>query len=398
MGAVLDRIPVSGGRAVKELAQSVERTAGHVERRAKKGFFGRIVEAFTGKAQTHIDRRIVGDQREIVAELDLMRARGIAVDVDIARVAGHLRQLQHASDHYTGLALRNAADIAELGQLTSHLGVLLGACQERLHAHDVLLGEHAAVLGQHATILAAHSWALVEHGDRLDALEARMQLTEFRHAAGEAFTVTTERWVDGETYADLPWVVQVLLLAQEVAAGPCGAYELLAARRSGGPGGVAFPVGAPVDPEWFRLRLVKTIMKNVGPVCGWEGQRPFVDIVLAAVGELASVDDRMMVSEILGVGLAPQFAPPDRGSVSSAFALALDQVVQSGDERPERSLVARVVSHVTGSRWMPSQLTAKAFVERAVAEQASSTLAARVRLRGPGQAPQSSVAGPGATG
>lgn len=366
LGAMLDRVPGAGGRVVKELAQSVERTSGYVERRAKPGFFRRIAEAFTGKVQTQINRNLVGTQREIVAELDGMRARGIAVDVDVARVAGHLREVQYTVQHTTGLARRNAADIADLARMTGRLGELVALCQDRLDEHDLVLGRHALMLASHAKVLAEHSGILAAHTETLTDHAGRLEILELRAAATEAFTLSTERWSDGETYTDMPWAIQVLLLAQEVASGPSGAYELMAPRTA---------AGMPTDPQWFQKRLVRTIIKATRPERAWEGRRPFVDVLAEAISELGSEDERMMVAELLGVGLTEAYAPLDQGPLSSAFAVGLDQPPDT-----TRAGLLRLAGRFTGSRWVPNQLTAKAFVERAVAEQSASALAARAAL------------------
>ncbi|WP_239334606.1 hypothetical protein [Frankia sp. CiP3] len=405
LGAVMDRVPVAGGRMVKELSQSIERTSGVVEKKRRLGFFGRIAETVTGKLQTAVAGDLVRHQREIVIQLDQIRAHGINVDLSIARVSGHLRQVQYGVDHAISLSTRNAADLRELGLLTGHLAGLVGVCQDRLDAHDMMLAEHAAVLRDHAARLAAHAASLaqqdailrehatlldvhgrvlIEHDARLNALEFRTMVTDFRKAGEDAVTNAILRWRDGETYTDLPWTLQVLLLGQEIAAGPAGAYELLAPMPV--VGGPRAPSGPPGDPRRFQKILTDRILRADG---GWEGPKPLAELLIEAVAALAVRDDREMVAEILGIGLVPALAPVTRGPLTDAFALALDQVVREVADDLGRDQAAGVVRHATASRYvhLPSRMTAKAFAELAVAEQASSALAERARLWVPGGPP-----------
>jgi hypothetical protein len=405
LGSVMDRVPVAGGRMVKELSQSIERTSGVVEKKGRLGFFGRMAETFTGKLQRAVDGDLVRHQREIVVQLDQIRAQGINVDLSIARVAGHLRQVQYGVDHAISLGTRNAADLRELGLLTGHLAGLVGVCQDRLDAHDVMLAEHAAVLRahaarlaahaaalaqhdailrEHATLLDAHGRVLLDHGARLDALEFRTMVTDFRKAGEDAVGNAVRVWRDGETYAGLPWALQVLLLGQEIAAGPAGAYELLAPMPV--VGGPRAPAGPPGDPRYFQKILAERIVRSGG---GWTGPKPLAEVLIEAVAALAEHDDREMVAEILGIGLVPSLAPVARGPLTSAFAFSLDQVVQEGTDELGRQRAAEVIRYATAVRYvhLPSRMTAKAFAELAVAEQASSALAERARLWVPGGAP-----------
>jgi hypothetical protein len=404
LGADLNRVPMAGGRMVKELAQSIERMSGFVEARARQGFFGRAAETFTGKLQNHVNRSLVSNQREMARKLDELRANGISVDVSIARVSDHLRQVQTEVEHEIRIGSRSAGDLADLGLLTSQLAGLVDVCQERIGAQELAFAAHArtlrshnellwacaavlrgqdAVVRGHETILSAHQVLLQDHEvllqnheRRLNAWEFRSMVQDFRQAGDDAVEKAIGRWQDGITYTGLPWAVRVVLLAQEVANGPAGAYELLApiSVEAGSPN----PTGLAGDPRRYQDMLADRILRLSTPGDKWEGLRDLVGLLGALVAEVSSVEDRELVSEVLGVGLVSDLAPLHRGPLSATVALALDEATRPGP-LDGRTLHA-VIRRGCGGVYLPSKFTARAFVKQVVDEQAASALAERHRL------------------
>ncbi|QXJ21948.1 hypothetical protein AGRA3207_002865 [Actinomadura graeca] len=363
--SLVAEVPVAYGRATKELAQSVELTGRRVEHRAGQSFFGRLVGRITGrdrKAQIQTDRDLVGHQRAFVERLEEMRLRGIVLDADVARVAGHVRRLAYVSGHAEEMAASNAADIAALSDVVASLAELVDACRSRLDAHQRLLDVHSAELAEHARILADHAQALADHDERITSGELWQSSEDF-------FEQTVGLWLDGRTYADLPWICQIVLLSQEVWTGACGHFELRAGAAS------------PSRESWakFRPKLSRAILSDPRSKGRWDGRRPVPAILDDLVGEVRDADQAMMVAEILGVGLVPEFAT-EQGPLSAALSMALDLSSRDGDARRPKPGV-EAFSRARELVWMPGTISVDGLVRRLVDEQATAQLAARHDLQ-----------------
>ncbi|WP_067453512.1 hypothetical protein [Actinomadura macra] len=357
-------VPVAYGRATKELAQSVELTGRRVEHRAGQSFFGRLVGRITGRdrrAQLQVDREMVGHQRALVERLEEMRLRGIVLDADMARVAGHVRRLAYVSRHAERMAASNAADITELSDVVASLAELVDVCRSRLDAHQRLLDIHSAELAEHAKILA-------DHARRIDDHEKRISLGELWQSSEDFFGHSVGLWLDGKTYAELPWICQVVLLSQEVWTGACGHFELRAASAS-----------QPRE-SWakFRPKLVRAVLSDPRSKGRWSGQRPVPAVLDELVGEV-NADQALMVAEILGVGLIPELAT-EQGPLSTALSMALDLSSRDGSAgNPKPGVEA--FSCARELVWMPGTISVTGLVQRLVDEQANAQLVARQDLQ-----------------
>jgi hypothetical protein len=257
--AALDRLaprfPVARGRFAKG---ALQRMLVEVEQTSK------LIEAKPGKPRkpqetTKIYRNMVDHQRELIAQVDALLLHGMAVDADVAMVAGHLRRTQYVAAHAEDLASRAHGAIKQVSDALADLAEFVGDMQDRLdHRID-------------------------DMERRLARLEARMDQVEAELAADRSLDRILSRWRDGTTYDGLPWTCAVTLLAYEVFAGPVGNYEL-----------------ATGDAEHYRERFAAEVVKAGTP---WADRRSADDVLSEAADALGSGEIAVRVSEWLGTGL-----------------------------------------------------------------------------------------------
>jgi hypothetical protein len=266
---VAQRFPVARGRFAKG---ALQRALAEVEQTS------RLIEAKPGKRRkpqetTKIYRDLIDHQRSLVGQVGALLVRGMAVDADMAVIAGHLRRTQYVAANAEELASRAHGEIALVSDALADLAEFVGEWQSRL---DDRIDE-------------------VER--RLAQLEARMSRVEAELAANQSLDRILSRWRSGRTYDDLPWPYTITLLAYEAFAGPVGSYEL--------------SVGI-VD---YRAKLADAVLSAGTP---WSARRPAEDIVADAAAALGSGVLAQQVAEWLGAGLAPELDGA-RGEVTIAL-------------------------------------------------------------------------------
>lgn len=292
--SLVERVPVAHGRAGKEAAQIVAPPLEQVERlieyRSGQGWFRRAIamaSGMDGQHADHINRGLARNQRVLRARLDELGQRGGMLDADVAKIAGHLRRTQSVVDDTVRASRETAAAVSELAEITALLADLVDSCESRLGELDADIAK----------------------------LTTRTDLNDCYRLGQNALDAAYARWVDGQTYAAFPFPVQVSLLALEVAAGPCGQYELLSEKLDG-PATHEYAPG-----RYFRNRLARKI-KAAGGERLWVDRRPVVEVLAAAV-EGVEVTDAEVASEILGARLHPDLATRHGGLVT-AVSMVLD--------------------------------------------------------------------------
>jgi hypothetical protein len=252
--------------ALQRMLVEVEQTSKLIEAKPRK--------ARKPQETTKIYRDLVDHQRRLTVQVDALLLHGMAVDADVAVVAGHLRRTQYVAAHAEDLASRAHGAIAQVSDALADLAEFVGDMQSRLD----------------------HRIDDVER--RLARLEARMDRVEAELAADRSLDRILSRWRNGTTYDGLPWTWAVTLLAYEVFTGPVGNYELVT-----------------TDGEHYRERLAAEVVKAGTP---WVDRRPADDVVSEAADELGSGEIAARVSEWLGTGL-----PPELDGVRGALVAAL---------------------------------------------------------------------------
>jgi hypothetical protein len=275
------RFPVARGRFEKGVL---------LRMRAELEQTSKLIEAKPGKRRrpqvaTKIDRDLVDHQRKLTAQVDALLLHGMAVDADVAVVAGYLRRTQYVAAHAEDLASRAHGAVEQVADALADLAELVGGMQSRLD-HRIDDAER-----------------------RLARLEARLDRVEAELAADRALERVLSRWRNGITYDGLPWAWTVPLLAYEVFAGPVGNYELVAR-----------------DGEHYRERLTAELVKAGTP---WSARRPAEDVVREAADELGSGAIAVKVGEWLGTGL-----PADLDGVRGALVAALRDRINATDPVP----------------------------------------------------------------
>jgi hypothetical protein len=266
---VAQRFPVARGRFAKG---ALQRALAELEQTS------RLIEAKPDKRRkpqqtTKIYRDLIDHQRSLVGHVGALLVRGMAVDADMAVIAGHLRRTQYVAANAEELASRAHGEIELVSDALADLAVFAGDLQSRLDGR------------------------IDEVERRLAELEARISRVEAELAANQSLDRILSRWRSGRTYDDLPWPYAVTLLAYEVFAGPVGSYEL--------------SVGI-VD---YRARLAEAVLAAGQP---WIARRPAVSIVADAAAELGAGALAQQVAAWLGAGLDPAL-DGDRGELTIAL-------------------------------------------------------------------------------
>ena len=351
---LIERFPLAQGRATKELLQhtlaNVDQTGRIVEERAGRGRFRRLVSAVRGASfeeESKIFRDLVGHQQQLARHVDRMLRHSMAVDADIAQVAGHLRRTQYIAVNAEQLAGENAERQHQLARALAGLADFVVEAESRLDSRIDTL-----------------QLALAD-------LESRVTRLETERAADRALAKAVARWRSGAAYAGLPWTVQVLLLAQEVFTGPCGRYELLTG-----------------DTETYREELREALVGAGGPAgaegtVAWTGRQPVPQVLADAAGGLGGGELRLVVAELLGAELIPE----------------LDGVRGPLVGRLRALLAPESPPGATADGFLPRQLTGAGFARHAVDEQADTVLRARRAVApldsGPGRGGDGTGTSPG---
>jgi hypothetical protein len=191
---------------------------------------------------------------------------------------------------------------------------------------------------------------------RLDRLEQGQQLADLRHLADHSFTESVEAWGFRQTYHDLPWACQVVLLAKEVVNGPVSLLEMVDGEPS------------------YRERLVRHILQHDAI------PSPRTPLVIATLfddvaAELRSSGYDEFVAELLESGLTGGLMMPV-GPLTALVRTTLELWVDHGG--PSERLGQQALSIVRERYgWVDGTADVESFVRRVVTEQADAARALR---------------------
>lgn len=181
------RIPIVGDKALIDLVNGLSVSKDMLRYRKNRGFFGNLFDKFDG---SYDKRRLILDGNLIAGQEALQEwVLELCDSLNITQIA--LTETQRSL-----LEVRSAIR-------------LLKSQQSRLQALDFKLEDLAKQLD-----------------NRINKLEAKVRELEIRVAAKEHIDSVLAAWESEETYENLPWLIQIVLLIQEVFSGSVSLYEL----------------------------------------------------------------------------------------------------------------------------------------------------------------------------
>lgn len=311
---LVEQIPLVTGRVLLELTNGLTVASALTAERHDRGIIAQLVAQVLGrdqKAQLMTLRGLIDGQQALTQWIVEVSNRGAISDLALAQVAGHLRQTKRITAELQSRASALAADLREL----------------------------STVVAEIAQVCA----------DRLGELEKWRAEITLRVSAQTALDTAIERWQAGRSYTDLPWAYQVLLLAREVALGPCGKWEHL--------------YGAEFSPR-LADRIVAHLRSRM---------RPPESFALAAllddsINELPKEQHRQLVAQVLDAGLEPGLALPARPLTATA-SLATELAALPRSARPEEpgTIALELIRRRLG--WIDGGATLPEFIGVAVQEQ-----------------------------
>lgn len=322
-------IPLLPDRVMLELANSMA-VAGDLTRfRGDQGAIGRLLATIVGQERRRellTTRALIDGQQALASWMREMCGHAQVSDLALGRVANCLMESRHRSEAATAQLSKELAELAEV------VARIAEVCDAR--------------------------FARIE--DRVLMLEHRQAVVELRFEADEAFKLSTGRWTAGQTYAALPWVLQVVLLATEVAAGPAGFYSHQTGNGS------------------FDEQLVNTILSTPRDDAP-QGRFVMADL-LDRVCQSMTEGELRLVAELLGSGLDPSLVAP-RGPLLSVIGDTVELWSLPPGARPAApAKTALTLAQRRPGVWTPRVSSPRHFVEHVVAEQQAAARRLRHRL------------------
>ncbi|MFC1437328.1 hypothetical protein ABUW04_03570 [Streptacidiphilus sp. N1-10] len=318
---IAQELPPIADRALLELANSLVVADDLNSFRREQSAIGGIVARITGsdrKRALLTERALTDGQRALVSWLTEVSGHVTVTDLAVAEVARHVQETRRRIDRTADRAA------AQLGELAEVVAMIAEACEERIGSLDA----------------------------RVSALEEAQLMLQLRLDADTAFELALERWSAGRTYPGLPWILQIVLLAGEIAQGPAGRY----ARLSG--------------TDTVSDRLVHRILAS--PRSAAVLERPGIVITRMIDDDCRDAPDAgrlRLVAEILGAGLQPGLAP-EQGPLVSMVADATELWTRPDSERPPEPAAAARELAIRRPGWVPRTSDPYSLVERVVREQA----------------------------
>ncbi|MGR4853536.1 hypothetical protein [Streptomyces sp. LARHCF252] len=327
-------VPLVPDRVMLELANSVVVADDLTRFRQEQGVIRGLLAGIVGKERRRellTTRALIDGQQALIGWVTELSGHVQVSDLALRRVANCLGETRRRSESDTA---RLSARLTELAEVVARVAE---ACEDRFTRIE----------------------------DRVSALEHRQALTELRLRADESFALSTGRWASGQTYATLPWPLQVVLLAAELANGPAGLY------------------GHQAGDKTFDERLVNKIMttpRRDSP----QGRFVVTDLLDEACGSLAG-SERQLVAELLGSGLETSLVAPT-GALLSVIGSAVELWALPQGARPAApAKTALALVQRRHGTWTPRTSSARRFVEHVVAEQTAASRTLRRRFTPTGE-------------
>ena len=185
------RIPPVSDKALINLVNGIQVNQDIISYRKNRGFFGRIFDQITG---SDYDRQLLLDGNLITGQETL---------------------------HNWVLELTDSLKISQIGlQATQH---------SLLEARNVIRKNKKNLQNQEQTIIAL-TQQLTQLAQQVDhkfrEIENRIHQLEIRVSANEELDRIISAWEAYQTYTNLPWAIQIILLAKEIFSSAVITYEL----------------------------------------------------------------------------------------------------------------------------------------------------------------------------
>jgi hypothetical protein len=309
--AFAERVPLVTDRVLLELANGLTVASALTAERESRGVIARLAAQVTGrdhKAQLMTLRSLIDGQQAMTEWLNEVTARGAITDLALAHVTAYLSETSQIVADTRAAAWRLAGDIQGISEALASLSAVCGK--------------------------------------RLDDLESWREKVTLYMSAQRAFEMAVERWQAKRSYAGLPWPYQVLLLAREVAAGPCGRWDYAH------------------GPE-FSVRLADRMVARLSDV---PGSLLVTELLEASWAEVPDVEERLFLAEMLDVGLDPALALPG-GLLTAAAALTMELAALPDAARPAQPALLALELTRRRRGWLDRGATMPGLVRAAVREQ-----------------------------
>lgn len=185
------RIPVVSDKALIDLVNGIQVNQNILSYRKSRGFFGQLLDNLTGSDRA---RQLLLDGNLIVGQQTL---------------------------HNWVLELTDSLRISQLGLQVTQKSLLEARNVIRVNKHRLQNQERAITeLAEQLSQLA------LQVDSRFKNIEARIHQLEVRVAANEDVDAIISAWEASQTYYDLPWLIQIILLAKEIYSSAVVIYEL----------------------------------------------------------------------------------------------------------------------------------------------------------------------------
>ena len=312
--SLAEQIPLVPGRVLLELTNGLTVASALTAERQAQGVMSRLVSQILGrdrKASLMTLRSLIDGQQALTEWLVEVSARGAVSDLALAMAADQLSETSRVAGDAHARSLTIAADLRDLSTVVAELAEI---CDKRLEELD--------------------AW--------------RVEVTTYL-AAQRAFDMAVECWQAGRSYATLPWSYQVILLAREVAAGPCGKWE------------------RDHDAE-FSTRLTDRIVTHLANRVETPGGFVVARLLEDGSDQLPDEAQRQLIAEVLDVRLAPGLALTPK-PLTTAAALAMELSAIPSADRPTNpgGIAVELVRRRVG--WLDGGATLSGFATTAVREQ-----------------------------
>lgn len=358
-------IPLVGDGVLMRLGNDMRGAARDVEIRSGRGPLSRLWNKLTGnerRERNHLDTKLIKNQQRTAMVVHELGQHLTVTNLAMTQLADELGEVVRLAGQAGSTAELAQAEVRELAHLTFEA---IGVVTERLDEHDWMLAGHARQLQQqallldvhdaqlsrheiwleyHDTVLEEHLEVLRGHDARLIESERRQLVTELWQSAQTDFDDAVRRWEHDGAYADLPWVAQIVLLAREVASAGSGLH--------------AFATGDSA----FQQRLESRIRAR-SFAGAWTGRRALERILNDAAEQSPTDDHRLIVAELLGLGIPEEDRVPD---TPLARALATTMELYCSPQRPE-SPAAEALARM--DRYVLPSMTVGDVIRHAVREQ-----------------------------
>lgn len=307
------RIPPVGDKALIDLVNGIQVNQNILSYRKSQGFFGQLLDNLTGR-----DR-----QRQLLLDGNL--------------IAGQ------QTLHNWVLELTDSLRISQLGLQITQKSLLEARNAIRINKSRLQHQERAI-----SELIEELCQLTTQVNQRFKTIEARIKQLELKVAANEDLDFIISAWSANQTYYDLPWLIQIILLVKEMYSSSVIIYEL-----------------ETQDREKYRQLIINKILARSNPISQnffslaelldlSSHQTKTEDLALCgAILETRSIPPTRLNSTplLFAVSTSLEFAqlPPEiqpRKLGKSAIALCHQQIDRLPRQMDTRELVTTIVNEI----------------------------------------------------